>query len=82
MTTRVQLRRPGGENGFLEDYAARVRRGELIGNVVLVTRNAAGQAQHIVANPRPRSTLLLLSRVIGEHFASTPYGEHFATNGD
>ena len=43
---------PYGENGFLEDYTARVR-GEHLGNVVLVTRNAAGQAQHIVANYRP-----------------------------
>jgi hypothetical protein len=70
---------PYGENGFLEDYTARVR-GEPIGNVVLVTRNAAGQAQHIVANYRPRNTLLLMSRLIGEHFAGTPYGEHFATS--
>ena len=62
---------PYGENGFLEDYTARVR-GELLGNVVLVTRNAAGQAQHIVANYRPRSTLLLVSRLVGEHFAGTP----------
>jgi hypothetical protein len=69
---------PYGENGFLEDYTAQVR-GERIGNVVLVTRNAAGQAQQIVANYRPRSTLLLLSRLIGEHFVGTPYGEHFAT---
>jgi hypothetical protein len=68
-----------GENGFLEDYTAQVR-GEQIGNVVLVTRNAAGQAQHIVANYRPRNTLLLLSRLIGEHFAGTPYGEHFASS--
>jgi hypothetical protein len=45
---------PYGENGFLEDYTARVR-GEQVGNVVLVTRNAAGQAQHIVANYRPRN---------------------------
>ncbi|HLN16302.1 MAG TPA: hypothetical protein VK277_06040 [Acidimicrobiales bacterium] len=72
---------PYGENGFLEDYTARVR-GETIGNVVLVSRNAAGQAQHIVANYRPRDTLLLLSRLIGDHFAGTPYGEHFATGGD
>ncbi len=70
---------PYGANGFLEDYTARVR-GEQIGNVVLVTRNAAGQAQHIVANYRPRNTLLLLSRLIGEHFAGTPYGEHFASS--
>jgi hypothetical protein len=71
---------PYGENGFLEDYTALVRGGEQIGNVVLVTRNAAGRAQHIVANYRPRTTLLLLSRLIGEHFAGTPYGEHFATS--
>jgi hypothetical protein len=70
---------PYGENGFLEDYTARVR-GEQIGNVVLVTRNAAGQAQRIVANYRPRHALLLLSRVIGEHFAGTPHGEHFASS--
>jgi hypothetical protein len=69
---------PYGENSFLEDYTAWVR-GEPLGNVVLVTRNAAGQAQRIVANYRPRTTLLLLSRLIGEHFAGTPYGEHFAT---
>src|SRR5499427_5093055 len=71
---------PYNENGFLEDYTAQVRGGEQIGNVVLVTRNAAGQAQHIVANYRPRTTLLLLSRLVGEHFAGTPYGEHFATS--
>ena len=70
---------PYGENGFLEDYTAWVR-GEPIGNVVLVTRNAAGQAQHIVANYRPRTTLLHLSRLIGEQLAGTPYGEHFATS--
>jgi hypothetical protein len=69
---------PYGYNGFLEDYTAQVR-GEPIGSVVLVTRNAAGQAQHIVANYRPRSSLLLLSRLLGEKFAGAPYGEHFAS---
>ena len=69
---------PYGENGWLEDYTAGVS-GEPIGNVTLVTRNAAGQAQHVVGNYRPRSTLLLLSRLIGERFAGTPIGEHFAT---
>jgi hypothetical protein len=70
-----------GPDGFLEDYTARIR-GETIGNVVLVSRKAAGQAQHIVANYRPRSTLLLMSRLLGDHFADTPIGEHFATSGD
>ena len=67
---------PYGENGWLEDYTAGVR-GEPIGNVTVVTRNAAGQTQHIVGNYRPRSTLLLLSRLINEHFAGTPYGDYF-----
>jgi len=65
---------PYGENGWLEDYTAGVR-GEPIGNVTVVMRNSAGQAQRIVGNYRPRSTLLLLSRLIGEHFAGTPYGD-------
>jgi hypothetical protein len=67
---------PYGENGWLEDYTAGVR-GEPIGNFTVVTSNAAGQAQHIVGNYRPRSTLLLLSRLVGEYFAGTPIGEHF-----
>jgi hypothetical protein len=67
---------PYGDSGWLEDYTAGVR-GEPIGNITLVTRNAAGQAQNIVGNYRPRSTLLLLSRLIGEKLAGTPYAEHF-----
>jgi hypothetical protein len=73
---RFNFAGPCGERGWLEDYTAGVR-GEPIGNVTVVTRNAAGQTQHIVGNYRPRSTLLLLSRLVGEHFAGTPYGEHF-----
>jgi hypothetical protein len=70
---------PYGQKGFLEDYTAWVR-GEPIGNIVVITRNDAGQTQHIVANYRPRSTLLLMSRLVGEHFAGTPAGEHFTTD--
>ena len=33
-----------------------------------------------MANYRPRTTLLHLSRLIGEQLAGTPYGEHFATS--
>jgi hypothetical protein len=71
---------PYGENGFMEDYTAQFGAGEEVGNVVLVTRNAAGQAQHIVANYRPRTTLLHLSRLIGEELAGTPNAGHFATS--
>lgn len=70
---------PYGDNGFLEDYVAQVR-GEPIGCVVLVTRNAAGQTQHVVAGYRPRSSLLLLSRLLGERFAGTPLAKHFITS--
>ena len=70
---------PVGENGLLEDYTAQVR-GEPISCFVLVTSNPAGQAQHIVANYRPRSSLLLLSRLVGEKLAGTPYGKHFAAS--
>ncbi|MGO9489704.1 MAG: hypothetical protein ACLQBB_11830 [Solirubrobacteraceae bacterium] len=71
---------PYGEDGFLEDYTAWVQ-GEPIGNVVLVTRNDAGKAQRIVANYRPRTTLLRLSELIGKDLADTPYGEYFAASG-
>lgn len=70
---------PVGDNGILEDYTAQVY-GEPISCVVLVTRNAARQTQHIVANYRPRSSLLLLSRLVGEKLAETTYGEHFAAS--
>src|SRR5215471_19454756 len=59
---------PYGNNGFLEDYVAKVN-GEPIGCVVLVTRNAAGQTQHVVASYRPRTSLLSFSRLLAERFA-------------
>ena len=72
---------PCGDDGWLEDYIARVD-GRPLGCVVLITRNAAGQTQHIVASYRPRSTVLLFSRLLGEKFADAPFGEQFATRSD
>ena len=71
---------PYGDNNWLEDYTAGVR-GEPIGNVTVVIRDAAGQARHIVGNYRPRSTMLLLSQLIHEKLAGTPYAEHFLAPG-
>ncbi|MBV9003858.1 MAG: hypothetical protein JOZ98_18675 [Solirubrobacterales bacterium] len=65
-----------GDNGWLEDYTAQVR-GEPIGCAVLITSNAAGRTQHVAANYRPRSSLLLLSRLVGEKLAGTPYAKYF-----
>ena len=65
-----------GENGFIEIYNSAVR-GKPLGVVVTVTRNAAGQCQHLVVNHRPRSSLLLFSRLMYEHFADTPLSHLF-----
>jgi hypothetical protein len=67
-----------GDHGFLEDYTSRVR-GEPIGSVVVVTANDAGLTEHIVVNHRPRSSVLLFSRLMGEKFAGTPHGDRFAS---
>jgi hypothetical protein len=66
-----------GENGFVEDYASRVH-GEPIANIAVVYRNSAGQTQHLVVNHRPLSSVLLFSRLMGEHFAGTRYAQYFA----
>lgn len=70
---------PYGDNGFLEDYVAEVR-GKPIGCVVLVSRNAAGQTQHVVASYRPRSSLVFFARLLAEKFAGTPIAKHFAAS--
>ena len=67
---------PCGENSFLEDYTSSVR-GVPLYVIVLVTFNAAGQAHRVVVNHRPRSSLLLLSRVMLERFAGTPLAKHW-----
>jgi hypothetical protein len=63
--------------GFLEDYVAEVR-GEPIGCVVLVSYNAAGETQHVVASYRPRSALVHFSRLLAERFVGTPIAGYFA----
>jgi hypothetical protein len=67
---------PWGESGWLEDYIAQVD-GNPLGCVVLITRNAAGQTDRIIASYRPRSSLLLFSRVLAEKLAGTPYAKYF-----
>ena len=69
-----------GDSGFLEDYTTRVH-GEPTGVVVTVSRNAAGQAQHIVVNHRPRSSVLLLARLCAAEFAETPLAGLFVPGG-
>jgi len=68
-----------GDNGFLEDYTCKIR-GEPTSVVVTVTRNAAGKAQKLVVNHRPRSSVLLFARLMGEKFAGTPLAKYFITS--
>ena len=70
---------PYSDNGFLEQYTTPIK-GQATGVVVRVTRNGAGDAQHVSVNHRPRSSVLLFSRLMGEKFADTAIGEHFITS--
>jgi hypothetical protein len=68
-----------GNNEWIEEYTTKIR-GEPAGVTVTVTRNDAGQCQHLVVNHRPRSAVLTLARVMGEHFAGTPLADLFITS--
>jgi hypothetical protein len=67
-----------GDGGFLEEYTCQIQ-GEPTSVVVTVKRNAAGQAHHLVVNHRPRSSVLLFARLMGEKYAGTPLAEYFVS---
>lgn len=67
-----------GDNGFLEEYSCQIH-GEPTRVVVTVHRNAAGKAQRLVVNHRPRSSVLLFAHVLGEKYAGTPLAKYFVT---
>jgi hypothetical protein len=68
---------PCGENRFLEDYTSSVGGGVPLYVIVLVTFNAEGKAHRLVVNHRPRSSVLVLSRLMFERFAGTPLAKHW-----
>ena len=67
-----------GENGFLEEYTCLIQ-GAPTSAVVTVHRNVAGKAQHLVVNHRPRSSVLLFARLMGEKYAGT-LAKYFITS--
>ena len=67
---------PCGQSSFLEDYTSAVRSMPLF-VIVLVVFNAAGKAQRLVVNHRPRSSVLELSRAMLDRFAGTPLAKHW-----
>src|SRR5215469_4342871 len=68
-----------GGNGLVEEYTCKIR-GEPTRVVVTIKRNAAGKTQHIVVNHRPRSSVLLFARLMGERYAGTPMAKYFITD--
>jgi hypothetical protein len=68
-----------GDRGFIEEYTCLIH-GEPTSAVATITRNAAGKAQHIVVNHRPRSSVLLFARLMGEKYAGTPMAKYFITD--
>jgi hypothetical protein len=67
-----------GAKGFLEEYTCLIQ-GAPTSVVVTVHRNVAGKAQHLVVNHRPRSSVLLFARLMGEKYAGTPLAKYFIT---
>ena len=67
-----------GGNSFIEEYTCQIQ-GEPTRVVVTVARNADGKAQHLVVNHRPRSSVLLFARLMGEKYADTPLAKYFIT---
>jgi hypothetical protein len=65
-----------GDDGFLEEYTCNIQ-GQPTRVVVTVKRNAAGQCQHLVVNHRPRSSVLLFARLMGQKYAGTPLAKYF-----
>ena len=65
-----------GDKGFLEEYTCLIQ-GAPTSVVVTVHRNVAGKAQHLVVNHRPRSSVLLFARLMGEKYAGTHLAKYF-----
>ena len=73
---QVQFTGNYGDDGFLEEYTCNIQ-GQPTRVVVTVKRNAAGKAQHLVVNHRPRSSVLLFARLMGQMYAGTPLAQYF-----
>lgn len=70
-----------GGGFFLEEYVAEVR-GEPLGCVVLVSYNETGKADRILANYRPRTTVMNFARILAAKFTGTPVARHFSETAD
>jgi hypothetical protein len=76
---QVQFTGNYGDNGFLEEYTCKLH-GEPTSVVVTVKPNAAGKAQHLVVNHRPRSSVLHFARTMGKMYAGTPLAKYLISD--
>ena len=65
-----------GENGFLEVYSCLIQ-GAPTRVVVKVGFDDAGRTKEVVVRHRPRSSVLLFSRIMGKGYAGTQLGQYF-----
>ena len=65
-----------GENGFLEVYNCLIQ-GAPTRVVVKVGFDDAGKTNEVVVLHRPRSSVLLFSRIMGKGYAGTHLGQYF-----
>lgn len=72
---------PWRDNRWLEDYIARID-DKPLGCVVLVTRNADGQTQHVVASYRPVSTVIHARVVCARSSPTRPMPSTSSTESD
>lgn len=68
-----------GKDGFIEEYTCEIQ-GQPTRVVVTVHRNKEGKTQHLVVNHRPRSSVMLFARLMGETFAGTPLAKLFISD--
>jgi hypothetical protein len=70
---------PYGDNDWIEEYVAEIH-GKPLGCILLVKFNDSGQAHHIVASYRPRTTVNYFANLLADEFAGTPIEEHFRSS--
>jgi len=68
-----------GDNGYLEQYTCKIH-GEPTCVVVTVELNAEGEAQRLAVLHRPRGSVLLFARLMGQKYAGTPLARYFVAD--
>ncbi len=63
-------------NCRLEDYVTQIQ-GQPTGVVTMTYHDDSGTVEHVIINHRPRSSVVLVSDLLGREFVASPLDEHF-----